>query len=348
MKKRTRLIDIAEKVGVSKMCVSLALRNDPSIGEETRKKVCRVADELGYVPNRMAKGLIDGRTYTIAAIVGGDMHDDYHNQFLKGATDYAISKGYTITIALTEGDREIETEVVKKYYEMAVDGYMIFHSGSKDNILLMKERKIPFVMYTKYFEDIDCDYVVCDDVGGASMLTQYFIQQGHRKIMYLYDRTLEESSEVVNRKKGYRKALEEAGIPYAENLVQPYDYSMEWSYSEGSNKQLLDILKSDERPSAIFVCNDVVASSVLATLKSWGYKIPGDISVAGYEGIYLGTVLDPPLTTVSTPVREMGRKACQLLIEKIEGKVSETTHISMPPKLTIRKSISGKEGRKNQ
>lgn len=344
MKQRIRLIDIAEKAGVSKMCVSLALRNDPSISQETRNVIHDIAQEMGYVPNRIAKGLSKGRTYTIAAIVGGELHDDYHNQFLKGATDYAISKGYTLTIALTEGDKKIEAELIKKYYEMSIEGYLIFHSGDSTNCEFMQAQDIPFVLYTKYFKNLNYSHVVCDDVLGGSMITNYLTGMGHRRVAYVYDHGLAGSSEVLNRLEGYKKALDEAGIPFDEKLVIPYDYSypLETEGITGENKVLMNCLHSDDRPTAIFVCNDVVASSVLAELKLWGYHVPEDISIAGYEGIYMGAVLDPPLTTVSSPIREMGKEACRILIKKIEGKIpgEEPVKISMEPKLTIRRSVA--------
>lgn len=348
MKNRVRLVDIAEKAGVSKMCVSLALRDDPSISQETKKMIQNIADELGYIPNRIAKGLSSGRTYTIAAIVGGELHDDYHNQFLKGATDYAISRGYTLTIALTEGDSKIEKDILKKYDEMSIEGYLVFHSGSSQSCELMRKQEIPFVLYTKYFENMDYSHVVCDDVCGGELITNYFLEMGHKRIAYVYDEGLKDSSEVLNRKRGYEAALRKAGITPDEKLIisYQYTYSIDEEKNEEENRRLLDCLQSEEPPTAIFVCNDVVASSVMAQLKRWGYLIPEDVSIGGYEGIYMGGLLDPPLTTVSSPIREMGENACRLLIDKIEGKIpeGEAVKISMKPRLTIRQSVvKGKE-----
>lgn len=345
MKKRIRLIDIADKAGVSKMTVSLALRDDDSISRETKYTIHQIADELGYVPNRIAKGLVSGRTYTIAAIVGGDMHDDYHNQFLKGATNYAISKGYTLTIALTEGSKKLETEIIKKYLEMGIDGYMGFHCGSSDNFKYMKRHDIPFVLYTKYFHDLDCDYVVCDDVKGGQILTDYMIGQGHKRIAFVYDKSLKNSSEILNRQEGYRRSLENAGIEYDESLLLSYEYSLESKNFEEKNQELIRCLRSKNPPSAIFVCNDIVAAILLVDLKSIGYKIPEDLSIVGYEGVYLGAVLDPPLTTMSSPIKDMGKTACKLLIDKIENKAlaSQISRISMEPILTIRSSVKRRE-----
>lgn len=345
MGNRVRLIDIANKAGVSKMTVSLALRNDPSISRETTNMIKEIADTLGYVPNRIAKGLVNGRTYTIAAIVGGDMHDDYHNQFLKGATDYAMGKGYTLTIALTEGDKKLETEIIRKYQEMGIDGYLVFHCGSSTNYKKMKEQGIPFVLYTKYFEDMDCDYVTCDDLKGGYDMTRYFLEQGHERIAYIYDKGLKNSSEVKNRCRGYQKAMEETSQGFEEIMVIPYDNSLDGRTVEEKNPELMELLHSDKVPTAFFICNDVVAAAFLADMKSLGCRIPEDFSIAGYEGVYLGAVLDPPLTTMSTPIRDMGKTACELLIKEIEGKIqkNQISRISMEPVLTIRKSVKRRE-----
>jgi len=223
---------------------------------------------------------------------------------------------------------------------MMIDGYLIFHSGDSSNYKQLVKAQIPFVMYTKYFENLDCDYVVCDDVKGGYLMTKHFISLGHEKIAFVYDTELEHSSEVINRKKGYQKALEEYGMKYNEELIIPYRYSFNNMNPGEVNAELLSCLQSDDAPTAIFVCNDVVTSAFYITVKSMGYKIPEDISIGGYEGIYLGTILDPPLTTISTPIHEMGSKACELLIDKIEGKtqIDDMSKVLLEPMLTIRNS----------
>ena len=343
MKNRIRLEDIAKKAGVSKMSVSLALRNDPSISKETIKSIKKIADSMGYVPNKIAQSLVSGKSNTLAAIVGGNLHDDYHNQFLRGAIDYAISRGYTLTVGLTENDKKLEADIIEKFRQMMIDGYLIFHSGDSSNYKQLVEEQIPFVMYTKYFESLDCDYVICDDVRGGYLMTKHFIELGHKNIAFVYDIELEKSSEVVNRKKGYLKALEEHGMEYINEMIIPYHYnhySFDNSNPEETNSELVECLKSGKAPTAIFVCNDVVTSAFYITMKSMGYKIPEDISIGGYEGIYLGTILDPPLTTISTPIREMGTRACERLIDKIEGKMqmNDISKVLLEPKLTIRNS----------
>ena len=340
MKQRVKLDDIAKKAGVSKMAVSLALRDDPSIGKDTIKMIREIANSLGYVPNSIAKSLASGKTNTIAAIVGGEMHDDYHNQFLKGAIEYATLKGYTLTIGLTENDKKLEANLINKFHQMMIEGFLLFHCNNISNYQLMKQLGIPFVLYTKYFNHLDSDYVVCDDVKGGYMMTKHFLSLDHKRIAFVYDIGLEKSSEVLNRIKGYKKALEESKVEFDPELVLPYYYSFNNSDIITENTKLLQCLKSKDAPTAMFVCNDVVASAFYITIKSMGYKIPEDLSVGGYEGIFLGAVLDPPLTTISTPIREMGRTACELLINKIEGKISPEviSKLSLEPVLTIRNS----------
>lgn len=340
MKHRVKLEDIARKAGVTKMSVSLALRDSPSIGKDTIKKIQEIANSMGYIPNRIAKALVSGKTYTIAAIVGGDMHDDYHNQFLIGAIDLAISRGYTLTIGLTEGDEKLEADLINKFRQMMIDGYLIFHCNDISNYQLMKDFGIPFVLYTKYFNDFDSDYVVCDDIKGGYLMTRHFINLGHKRVAFVYDAGLEKSSEVINRIKGYKDALEESGIAFDGELLLPYYFSFNTSSFLDENTKLLKCLQSKDAPTAIFVCNDVVTSAFYIMVKGMGYKIPEDLSIGGYEGVYIGKVLDPPLTTISTPIREMGRTACELLINKIEGKVPSevTSKISLEPILTIRNS----------
>lgn len=340
MKNRIKLDDIAKKVGVSKMTVSLALRGDTSISTETVNTIKRVAAELGYTPNRIAKSLAQGRTYTIAVIVGGMLHDDYHNQFLRGAIGYAMEHGYTMTIGLVEGGSRHEASLIEKYRQMMVDGFLAFHCGDSENYRMLQKSQIPFVLYTKYFHDLDCDYVVCDDFKGGYMMAKYLISLGHKSIGFVFDKNLKNSSEVINRINGYKQAIIDAGGVFNTEMLLPYNIYFDSANGIKNNQELISALHKPDSPTALFVCNDVVTSSLYTLLKAIGMKIPEDVSVTGYEGVYLGTILDPPLTTVSTPINELGRTACKVLIDKIEGQIpiDEAQKISLEPVLLIRNS----------
>ncbi|CAH0120665.1 MULTISPECIES: LacI family DNA-binding transcriptional regulator [unclassified Paenibacillus] len=351
MKKRVTLDDIAKEVGISKMAVSLAMRDDVSVSQETIERVKEVARRLGYTPNRFAQGLVNGKSYTIALLIGGSLHDDYQNRIVRGAIPYAIEKGYTLSVAPSECDTNLESSYIRKYQNMMVDGFLAFHCLSVHPYKTLKKNGVPFVLYTKYFEELDSDYVVCNDVSGGYRMTQHLLELGHREIAFVYDEYLERSSEVVNRKKGFIAALEEYGI--AAETVRSIPFAMDLRTGKidltnyvDANREFVDAMRSKDRPTALFVCNDVLASSVYMILKQLGLSIPGDVSVAGYEGVYLGQILDPPLTTVETPIEEIGRKACQLLIDKIEGNVpkSEIAQIKLEPALAIRASTGAPPG----
>ena len=334
MKSRVKLADIAEQVGVTKMSVSLALRDDPSIGVEKRAEIQRVAREMGYVPNRIARGLASGKTYTIAAVVGGSMHDDYHNQVLLSATQYAMSCGYTLTIGLSNGDHEVELDLYRKFSEQMVDGYLIFHGGNPSPCHKLAQQGAPFLLYTKYFPQENWNHVTCDDRLGGYMLTKYLLSLGHRHIAFGHDGG-QNRSEVDNRICGYRQALEEAGLPFREDfIISVYRHP---GTSEMGTEPLMAL---SPRPTAIFLGNDVTAAMYYIALKRDGLRIPEDLSVVGYEGVYLGKMLDPPLTTITTPLVELGRTACARLIDMIESPAAreEVKKITLEPVLTIRNS----------
>jgi LacI family transcriptional regulator len=350
MKKRAKLEDIAKVVGVSKMAVSLALRGDRSIGQETAEKIRMTAKEMGYIPNRMAQNLVNGTSKTIALLISAPLHDDYQNQILRGAVPYAMKRGYTIFVAPLS-DHELEISYIEKYKNMMVDGFMAFHSLKSDNYRKLKQEGMPFVLYTKYFEDLDCDYVVGDDFKGGYLMARHLIELGHTQIAFVYDANLKQSSEIIERIRGFHHALAENNIPASADNIIPFKLhyhavNMNVEPILHNNPQFTDRMKSDSRPTALFVGNDISASSVYIALKQLGLRIPEDVSVGGYEGVYLGTIMDPDLTTIATPIAEMGMKACQLLIDKIEGKISqtETTHVRLEPSLVIRNSTGKYNG----
>ncbi|MDF2963623.1 MAG: transcriptional regulator, LacI family [Paenibacillus sp.] len=344
MKKRVKLEDIARAVGVSKMAVSLAMRGDRSIGPETAERIKLTAKEMGYIPNRMAQSLVKGKSNTIALLISAPLHDDYQNQIIRGAVPYAMKRGYTIFVA-PMSHHEIESSYIEKYNNMMVDGFLAFHSSNSANYRKLKQEGIPFVLYTKYFQDLDCDYVVGDDYRGGYMMTRHLTDLGHTRICFVYDVRLKQSSEILERIRGFRQALSDSGIPYDDDSLIPFELhyhaaNMNAEHILQTNPEFTERMKSDSRPTALFVGNDISASSVYLALKQLGLKIPDDISVSGYEGVYLGSIMDPGLTTIATPIVEIGMKACQLLIDKIEGKVSpnETIHIKLDPQLVIRNS----------
>jgi LacI family transcriptional regulator len=346
MKKRVKLEDIANVVGVTKMAVSLAMRGDRSISEETTKKIQTVARELGYIPNRIAQNLVKGKSNTIALLISAPLHDDYQNQILNGAIPYAMKRGYTISVG-PMARPGLEESYIEKYKNMMVDGFLAFHSLDNTNYKKLKEDGIPFVLYTKYFEDLSSDYVVCDDEKGGYLMTKHLIELGHRRVGFVYDSLLNHSSEVLNRIKGYRTAMDVHGLSYHDIPLIPFHlhYHANNMSSEDilrRNPQFEERMNAPDRPSALFVCNDITASSVYIALKKMGLKIPQDISVGGYEGVYLGSIMDPPLTTMATSIKKIGEQACQTLIDKIEGIIPDSTlvQISIDPKLLVRGSAS--------
>lgn len=340
MKKRVNLSDIAKVIGISKMAVSLALREDRSISRETIDKVKEVAKQLGYTPNRLAQGLSSGRSSSIAVIVGGSFYDSYHEQFIRGALPHAIERGYTLSVGITDKDKLNESELIEKFRHMMVDGFLVFHSLDDAPYRKLTKQGVPYVLYTKYFEQLSCDYVVGDDFSGGYAMTEHLLGLGHRRVAYLYDEGLAESSEIINRKKGYQQAMSDAGLSSDHQTCIPFATDFDPASLSSRNTLFTRLFQSEDRPTALFVCNDLTASCVYLLLKRLGLRIPEDVSVGGYEGVFIGQIMDPPLTTVETPIREMGRRACQILIDKIEGTASsaEVINIKLKPELKVRAS----------
>jgi LacI family transcriptional regulator len=345
MKKRVNLSDIAKELGVSKMAVSLALREDKSISKETIEKVKEVAKRLGYTPNRLAQGLAKGRSSNIAVIVGGSFYDNYHEEFIRGALPYAIDRGYTLSIGITEREKMSESRLIEKYRHMMIDGFLVFHSLDDKPYRQLTKMGVPYVLYTKYFEQWSCDYVVGDDFRGGYEMTSHLLGLGHRKVAYLFDEGLERSSEIANRRKGYHQAMADAGLSPEEHRIIPFATDFDPSGLSARNGRFLELFRHSDRPTALFVCNDLTAACVYLLLRQLGLQIPRDVSVGGYEGVFIGQVLDPQLTTVQTPIREMGRRACQILIDKIEGAAlpTEVTNVKLMPELQVRGSTQAPE-----
>jgi len=338
-KKRVSLSDIARITGVSKMTVSMALKDHPSISRETTIKIKEIAHNLGFVPNRLAKGLNDGRSYTIAIVVGGIL-DDYQEQFIRGIVKVAMKAGYTTAVALMNDEEAGEDFIIEKFNQMMVDGFISFHLNHVEPYERLLADHVPFVLYARNFPDMESDYVGADNHRGGYLMTEHFIHLGHTRLAYIYPTSMTNSSDILERQQGCLQALLDHHLPAP--LVIPFELDFTYPIDLTRNQALLHALRDDSRPTALFVANDMTAANVYMVVKALHLRIPEDISIGGFEGLLAGKLITPPLTTVITPVMQMGEAACTMLISKIEHQIEYTNFqsVRLSPSLDVRCSTA--------
>ncbi len=327
------LKDIAREAGVSTTTVSRALNNKNDISISTKQRILKLAKEMGYTPNAIARGLKIKQTQTVGVAIA-DISDPFFAPIVKGIEKAAHQEGYHIILCDTDEDYKKEEEALRTLIEKRVDGLLVTPAQTDyKDITELKRRKIPFVLLGRHFnfELFETDYVATDDIEGAFSATTYLIKKGHKRILFINGPDYVSSAK--ERLAGYKRALLEAGIGIDQSLIRKGGIKMEDGY-----KIMKEELKKSLNFTAVFAYSDFVALGVIKALKEAHLKIPRDIAVVGYDDIEVAAFLEVPLTTVRIPKYELGVEGFKLLKRKIANEISSPQKVILPTELIIRKS----------
>lgn len=324
--------DIARSARVSHSTVSRALRSSPLISPRTAETVRRIARQLGYQPSAAARSLVTRRTYTVGVVVT-NISDPFVAGVVCGIEDAASEQGFSVFLANSNADPDQEVRVVQSFEERRVDGIVV--TSSRVGALyvpLLTRRQIPIVLLNNQHPSKFAHSVMIDNVRGSMDGTRHLIELGHRRIAYLGDRYGRQSD--TERMEGYRNAFAEAKLRVDRKLIVHGD-----GKPEGASAAIAKLLALPRRPTAILCYNDMSALGAVHELRSAGVRIPEDISVVGFDDLYISQYLDPPLTTIRQPMRQMGRLAMETLIGILAGAKSEH-NIKVPGELIVRRSTA--------
>jgi len=322
---------VAERAGVSVNTASRAINNKLDINKETKKRILKVAQELGYVRNDTAVALRTKKTGTIGVVIA-DNRNPFYAEVLNGMEVAARGKNYHIILANTQRDYRKEEEAINLLLAKRVDGLLITPVQDRDDdIKNLIEANIPFVVVGRDFENIEVDAVYNDEVKGGFLATEYLIKKGHKKIAlingFLY------KSPAKGRLEGYKKALNKYRIPLDNSLISVGDINIEDGYER--TKQMLE---KNLDFTAIFAYNDMMAFGVMQAIKEKGLKIPQDIGLVGYDDIPFGSLISPSLTAVKVKKQDLGVESVKLLLSRINGIRKKTKKIMLDVELVIRET----------
>lgn len=333
--------DVARLAGVSRTTVSLVLNNVPDvhISPETRQRVLEAARQLNYYPDVSARRLVSGKTCTIALVWHRGPDRTYRDAFLpgllQGVTRAAQQYGYYVLFRPIEPD-EPDDAWVELARGRHTDGLILSGPRSDDTALLDLHREgFPLVLHGQ-LPGSDIPSVDVDNERGAIAALRHLLALGHRRIGMVTNAPLAYTAS-RQRLEGYRRALEEAEIPYDEALVR---YG---NFDEESGRQAMEaLLALEERPTAVFVASDMVAIGALRALREHGLRVPEDMAVVGFDDIAASRYLTPALTTVHVPAFGLGWSAAELLIRIIDGDTPNETQVRLETELVVRESCGGR------
>ncbi len=332
---RVTLVDVAKRAGVSIATVSYVMNDRGGVGDQTRANVLRIADELGFRPNRVASGLRTGRT-NVLGLVLADITNPFYPEIAGGVIAAAAEAGFQVVLSHGGADDGIDVEVVQALCDhrcgaliftslLVSDGELLFDVVSPD---------VPIVQVVRRIPGIHADFVGIDDRAGAREEAQHLVDLGHRDIAVLAGPSA--SSASSERTRGYLDALAEAGLEPAPESVRECSLTADAGYRAAQ-----ELLASRRRPPEAVLCgNDLIALGAIDAFLAHGLAVPDDVSVAGYDDIWFASSRLVQLTTVRQPRHEMGRAAVSLALERLSDPDIPPREVIMEHELAVRRTTT--------
>jgi DNA-binding LacI/PurR family transcriptional regulator len=323
---------VADLAGVSATTVSHTLNGRRPVAEQTRRRVLRAIEELGYRPNVLARGLRTSRSQTIGLIIP-DITNPFYPALARGLQDVLGPAGYDQIISNTDGVRRTEQAAIEHMIARQVDGlaFAVFHTHAED-LLPAIEAGIPVVRLGGRLVQRGVDLVHSDDEGGAAEATRHLLGCGYRRIAFVCGPDAE--GPAAERVAGYRAALTDAGVAPDQALVAHTHFSR-----AGGAKGVARLLELAEPPDAVLCANDVMAIGALDVAAQRGLRVPEDLAVMGFDDIDAAGMVSPGLTTMANPAREIGQATAVRLLERLRGAAGEpSTELVVPARLIRRQS----------
>jgi len=330
--------DIAKKLSISPSAVSFVLNNKPGVSEETRRKVLKVIEQMGYNTNIFSKStLIHNRNirfiiYKKHGLVVSDT--PFFSSLMEGIDREARSLGYNLIVTYMDENKDNLIKILHIIKGTSPDGIMLLATEmTKEDLKPFKKLNIPLLLLDSYFESENLDTVIINNIEGVYKATCYLAELGHIDIGYLH------SSVWINnfdqRMAGFKKAINHKRLKLNKNFI----FCLE-STIDGSYKNMFKILENKPKlPTAVFADNDIIAFGAMKAMREFGIKIPQDVSVVGFDDMPFCKMIDPPLTTARVYKQRMGMIALKRLVERIDETPAETIKIEVNTTLIERKSV---------
>lgn len=328
------IYDVAREAGVSMATVSRVVNNNPNVKPQTRKKVFEAIERLGYRPNAVARGLASKKTTTVGVVIP-DISNSIFSEVARGIEDIANMYHYNIILCNADKRKEKEIRVINTLLEKQVDG-LLFMGGTvtDEHVQAFKTSSVPVVLCATADNQKSIPSVDIDHARAAYDAVKALLDRGHTKIAMISG-TLEDPTNGYDRYQGYKRAMEEAGIPLRDEYVRVGNYR----YDSGLEAAKY-FLSLDDRPTAVFAANDEMAIGAIHTIQDNGLRVPEDLSVISIDNIRMASMVRPQLTTVAQPMYDIGAVAMRLLTKLMNKESSDHSQVILPHEVIYRNSVA--------
>lgn len=328
--------DIAERAEVSQATVSRVLNNSEFVKDEKKERVLNAIKELNYVPNSLARSLSTNKSNTIGVVVP-DVHNPFFGEVIKGIATVADEEDINIILCDTDENMDKEFKALEMLKKQRVQGIIITPTSDKNEfnseyLETLENMGMPIVLIDRDVKYSNFDGVFLDNINGAFEATNALIKEGHKKIAVIAGP--QTSKPGRDRLRGYKKAMLMNKLDVDEKYIFYGDFKQESSY-----KITKEIINMEDKPTAIFVCNNMMNLGCMKALFEENIKIPEDMALIGFDEIEILNVLNFKISAVSRPTSEMGRVAMNMFLDKLKNKEDmQTKRITLSPQLILRGS----------
>lgn len=324
----TTIIDVAEKAGVSKSTVSRVLTNSSDVDPKTKKKVLAAIQELGYQPSRAAQVLRNKKTKLIAVLVPR-ISNAVFAELMQGIENEAAKHQYNVLLCDTDYKAEKEMNYLKLIQNGQVDGIIMAAYHNEIAVIRDFQKFGPIVLAGEYTEENIFPTVAIDHQKAAYQLTEHLIKQGHQSIGMVSG----SRSSIISRdrEKGFHQAMVDYNVPVNKAFIKALSFGI-----QQGRDYIQTLLAEGTIPSAIFAANDELAVGIIQEAKKQGLRVPEDLAVVGFDDQPIATIVEPELTTIRQPFRQLGEKAVELLMKSFEHEAAGKEMLET--KLVIRDS----------
>lgn len=319
--------EIARIAGVSTATVSRAMNNDPRVKEKTREKILNIVEQYAYVQNANARNLRTSKSKSIGFLIS-NFSNPFFIDLYCGFEPICKENHYSIIMGNTNESVEQEKEAIELFLKYRVDGIVASFVGPSEHTLnKIKQLGVKVVSLDRQLENLESDLIAIDNINGARQQVEYLARLGHKKIALICGTQFDSNGK--NRLKGFTEGMKSCGIPIREDYIVSGDFVEDRAYSAA-----VELMHRRERPTAIITHNNLMCMGAYKALKDMGMKIPEEVSLMGFDDFVFSDHLQPSITLIDRPVKEMGKLAAKMIIERIEDKYTgEPRHIIFPVRL---------------